>query len=99
MAVGAKAKQRYVEERTGRIENRRTIGLLQSLFVAPSGVLWISVDRNGVNILRRYGCLSEHRLAGHPIIAFGTVVGHEALISPIPGDKLPGETAPEFVRR
>jgi hypothetical protein len=49
MAVRTEAEQRYVEEWTHRIENRRTIGLLQSSFVPPSGVLQGSVSWDGVN--------------------------------------------------
>jgi hypothetical protein len=39
MAVGTKAKQGHVKERTGRIEYRPAVRLLQGLFVAAGRVL------------------------------------------------------------
>src|SRR5260370_3199581 len=99
MAVGTKAEQGNVEERTGRFENRPAIRRLQSPFVAPGSVLRASVDWDWVNVLRRHRHLREHRLADHAIVAVGMVVGNEAFISPVPEDALPGETVAELIGR
>src|SRR5262249_24942673 len=47
---------------------------------------------------RRHGRPGEHRLTGHAIIAVGMVVSNEALVTPIPEDALPRETAAELIR-
>ena len=52
MAVGTKAKQGQVEERTGRIEYRPAVRLMQGLFVAAGRVLGAPIGWDWVNILR-----------------------------------------------
>src|SRR5580692_9799129 len=99
MAIGTQAEQRHMEERPVRIEDRRTVGLLQYPFVAASRVFGGTVGRYGMNVLSRHRGFGEHRLAGHPKIAFGIIVRDETLVSPIPRHPLPRETRLEFVRR
>ena len=47
MAIRTQAEQRHIEERPARIENCRTIGLLQCLFVAASRVFGDTGGRYG----------------------------------------------------
>jgi hypothetical protein len=47
VTVRAQTEQGDVEERAGRIEDRRAIGLLQGAFVALRGLVGGSVGRDG----------------------------------------------------
>src|SRR5215470_9613020 len=97
VAIGAEAKQSDVEQRPRSIQDRCTIGCLQTTLIVQGGVLWRAIDRHGMDILCRDRCLGEHGLAGHPVIALRVIIGNEALVAPIPGDPRPWETSAEII--
>ena len=93
MAIGPEPEQGDVEQRLAPDPAPwRHRPACRVALVAQGGLVGRAISRHGVDVLRRHGHLGQHRLARHPVVALGMVVGDEALVAPVPGYALPRET-------